>query len=229
MKKSLSIFTAAMLLLMALTACGETAILTDPDDEPDDIVYINLPDEDCGYCEVCDWCLDVDVVEENQGGGVPAADKSSKSERSSRSSRSSWSKKESEMSESTSSESSLPESSNLSKLRERDFRLGAVLLCIHEEYKNYSLEFLLPELFEKFDAIQVIDSNLSFYESMKDHPNAIKERLEFYRSKAGTEYKIILTPATKESVLEAVEMLEQNPHIRYAHPNWILFPATPIQ
>ncbi|MCL2088546.1 MAG: hypothetical protein FWH14_03595 [Oscillospiraceae bacterium] len=64
MKKLLSLFTAAMLLMAAMSGCSST----DPDlREPDDdnegaftIVYVDPEEEDCGYCEECDWCLDVE-------------------------------------------------------------------------------------------------------------------------------------------------------------------------
>ena len=64
MKKLLSLFTAAMLLMAAMSGCSSS----DPDlREPDDdgegaftVVYVDPEEEDCGYCEVCDWCLDVE-------------------------------------------------------------------------------------------------------------------------------------------------------------------------
>ncbi|MCL2089038.1 MAG: hypothetical protein FWH14_06110 [Oscillospiraceae bacterium] len=69
MKKLLSLFIVTMLLMAAMSGCSNSdPDLREPDDEDEEpnftIVYTDPEEEDCGYCEVCDWCLDVDVVEE---------------------------------------------------------------------------------------------------------------------------------------------------------------------
>ena len=56
----------AMLLMAVMSGCGCSS--SDPDfREPDDddegaftVVYVDPEEEDCGYCEECDWCLDVE-------------------------------------------------------------------------------------------------------------------------------------------------------------------------
>ncbi|MCL2644495.1 MAG: hypothetical protein FWD51_03450 [Betaproteobacteria bacterium] len=42
-----------------------------------------------------------------------------------------------------------------------------------------------------------------------------------------TAYRIKLAPGTRESVIEAIEILKQNPSVLFAQPNYITYPTTP--
>ena len=95
----------------------------------------------------------------------------------------------------------------------KDFVSGQVSVIIKEPYWNLSFDEMVPEL----DYIEVMDTYKNFYEQFKDDPNvADKEAFEDIRKMIGKSYLVTLAGDTKESVLGAVALLEQNPYVEYA-------------
>jgi len=107
---------------------------------------------------------------------------------------------------------------------EQDYELGYVLVGFKEPYKG----FFSNEEFPGLDVVETRDLKLSLYESFISLPyvdELNQDVLNNLKNRAGIDYIIKLAKNTKESVLEAIHILEQHPNVAYAIPNYILRPA----
>lgn len=102
---------------------------------------------------------------------------------------------------------------------ERDFEPGVILLGLKEQYEGD-----IRELFPELSIAEVEDTNLKWYEQIKDLPD-MEQKIENARSKIGTEFIITLTNNTKEAVLAGVSLIEGNPIVDYVTPNYVVEPS----
>lgn len=100
-----------------------------------------------------------------------------------------------------------------------DYEPGVILLGLHEPYKGN-----LSDLFPELSIAQVEDINLTLYETIKDLPGK-KDQIANVQCKIGTEFIIVLTDATKESVLYGISSIQDNPIVAYATPNYLMTPS----
>ena len=114
---------------------------------------------------------------------------------------------------------------------EKDFVSGEVIVGL----KSRNLNSTPKTLFSELDIEEIRD----LYEPLvkKFEPtrelenkniatNINEEKLERLMEKTGTVYLITLSSETKEGVLDAIELLKNNPIVAYAEPNYKSFPAT---
>ena len=100
-----------------------------------------------------------------------------------------------------------------------DFEPGVILLGLKEQYEGD-----IRELFPELSIAEVEDTNLKWYEQIKDLPD-MEQKIENARSKIGTEFIITLTNNTKEAVLAGVSLIEGNPIVDYVTPNYVVEPS----
>ena len=100
-----------------------------------------------------------------------------------------------------------------------DFEPGVILLGLKEQYEGD-----IRELFPELSIAEVEDTNLKWYEQIKDLPD-MEQKIENARSKIGTEFIITLTNNTKEAVLAGVSLIEGNPIVDYVTPNDVVEPS----
>ena len=97
--------------------------------------------------------------------------------------------------------------------------------------ENYKSEFMLGEVLVSMNYGAPVPDNLADLFPELD----IVEIYDIDRNRIGrndlshdaldTVYKIKLPQETRESVIEAIEILKQNPNVAYAQPNYISYPA----
>ncbi len=95
---------------------------------------------------------------------------------------------------------------------------GEVIISLHEPYLGSLME-LLPDL----DMAEIEDSNKTSYDSCKDNPNTKQTVKDWFKERIGTVFFVKLTQGIKESVLEAINALMENPLVEYAEPNYIYY------
>jgi subtilisin family serine protease len=99
-----------------------------------------------------------------------------------------------------------------------EFIPGEILLGIKEPFWGEPLTELIPEL--EFTAI---DLNKRLHERLKDNPRVVNhDVLEDLIRKTGKRYLLTLACGSEEGVVEAVELLQDNPFVEYATPNYRL-------
>jgi len=94
---------------------------------------------------------------------------------------------------------------------EGEFELGAVLVGMN---RGAPVPDNLADLFPELDIVEIYDIDR----------NRIG-RNDLSHDALDTVYKIKLPQETRESVIEAIEILKQNPNVAYAQPNYISYPA----
>lgn len=105
--------------------------------------------------------------------------------------------------------------------KERDYEPGVVIVGLKKTYtkSNFNKEF------SKLNIKSTEDQYKLLYETIKSTSNYKKNRLQKIEEKIGKDFVIKLNDKTKESVLEAIEILEKNDNVEYAVPNYVLEPA----
>ena len=104
---------------------------------------------------------------------------------------------------------------------EGGYRPGQVIVKLKTPYLGETPEELFPEL----DIAEIKDLYAPIYENAKNLPQVDPEKLEELRKDIGTMYLVKLTEETKESVLDAIELLKSNSYVKYASANAILQPG----
>ncbi len=105
---------------------------------------------------------------------------------------------------------------------EDDFVPGVVMIGFYEPYLAP-----LTELFPELDMAEIRDTYKESYESCKDNPNTTQAVKDWTRERIGTTFMVKLTQETKESVLEAIDIITRNPLVKYAGPNYRVYVDMP--
>jgi len=100
----------------------------------------------------------------------------------------------------------------------QDFMPGKVSVGLNEPYLDTLPEALFPEL----EIEKIEDFYGQMYELFKNIPNANEDALDRIRRRIGTVFHITLLDKSDEAVLNAIEILEQNPNVKYAEPDYIV-------
>jgi hypothetical protein len=103
------------------------------------------------------------------------------------------------------------------KAQNQDFMPGEVIVGLKEPHLGSAPE----ELFSELEIEEIEDLYGRLYESFKNIPYLNENALERIRGLIGTSFIITLVDKSDEAVLSAIEILEQNPNVRHAHPNYI--------
>lgn len=104
---------------------------------------------------------------------------------------------------------------------ERDYEPGVVIVGFKQSYTKSKIINEFPKLNIK----STEDQDKLLYEAVKSTSNYKKSRLQKLEEEIGKDFVIELQDKTKESVLEAIEILEKNDNVEYAVPNYVLEPA----
>ena len=108
---------------------------------------------------------------------------------------------------------------------ENDFVLGEVIVGLNARNTRADVRALFPEL--KIAGIEdlyapyvsyIETSDIRTRERLAD--NGSEERLSNLREKVGTVYIITLPDKTRDSVLNAINLLRSNPYVAYAEPSY---------
>ena len=102
-------------------------------------------------------------------------------------------------------------------------------MMLFSELNIASIEDLYEPLVDIFDSSRELTSEslmVDFDGEQLEYlrANVDTQRLDRLRQKAGTVYVITLSSQTRESVLDAIELLKNNPSVAYAEPNYISYP-----
>lgn len=104
---------------------------------------------------------------------------------------------------------------------ERDYEPGVVIVGFKKSYTEAKIVKQFPKL--KIKSTENQDKLL--YEAVKLTSNYKKSRLQKIEEEIGTDFVIELKEKTKESVIEAIKILEKDDNVEYAIPNYVLEPA----
>lgn len=102
----------------------------------------------------------------------------------------------------------------------RDFEPGVILLGLKEPCKKS-----ISELFPSLNIAEIEDIHEKLYNRIKDQPDK-KAQSEEIKSKIGTEFVVRLRDTSTDAVLAAIALLENNPIVAYATPNYVINPDT---
>ncbi len=91
------------------------------------------------------------------------------------------------------------------------FERGIVMIGFHEPYWA-PLEELFPEL----DIVEVRDSYRKIYDVYRKSSYATDDEKNLYRDNLRTIFQVKLTQETRESVLEAIDVIMESPLVKYA-------------
>ena len=97
------------------------------------------------------------------------------------------------------------------------FEQNVVIVGFKDGYEGAPLTELFPEL----KILKIEDVYEPVYTLNKDDPKVNQKKLEKLRQRIGKELVVTLQSKTKESVLNAVDILEKHPYIAYAQPSYI--------
>lgn len=104
--------------------------------------------------------------------------------------------------------------------KERDYEPGVVIVGFKQPYTQVKIIKEFSELHIK----STEDQDELLYEAVKSTSNYKKSRLQKLQEKIGKDFVIELQDKTKESVLEAIKILEKNDNVEYAVPNYVVEP-----
>jgi len=102
---------------------------------------------------------------------------------------------------------------------------GEILIVLNEQYPGRSLADLLDGFFDEFEVIEIRSIDGTSRKFDKDDPlrsNAPYQGQEVIA--AGQFYAFELASQARETTEAAIRFLLQNPHIRYAEPNFMIPP-----